>query len=530
MILMACMLVMGMSQCKKENVNSNNQGNIVTITLDVAGDNGSRVIVEPGDDIAPVTYQNGDEIHVISGGVYVGTLKKSKSNNVSKFRGSITNPVEGEPLCFYFFGNVTPQFNADNRGCTVDISDQVVSLPVISMGPSTEAYSSSVSAYSATLLNKCALVKFNVNKPAGYDQAGTCITGMNNLVTVSFDRTTPDTDEGFTYSQINDGAITLSSNVGEVWAILLPQPFLGQGGDMSLFSGCRKGLRPELPEIKVNDYLSDGIDLDFPTEFVPTDALNGLYKVSDNKYVRFARANLKATTTDGWNTWTWGFMDNQYYYETAGDVGQNYAKRSEVSLFGWATSGYNLRGYEESGYCYKPNMTDHSSTNSYAPRINEETDISGAYAKGDWGYNRITNYGYRQWRVLTKAEWDYLLANHTTGWTKIPASNNSNRGYGIMILPYGSTGSIKPSSQGYSLSEWEALEAQGAVFFSVCGYRGGNPTRSITQRDTFCYLWTSTCKDNGGNNYMINVRWTYNAPYMDSQSGRYGCSVRLVCE
>jgi len=171
---------------------------------------------------------------------------------------------------------------------------------------------------------------------------------------------------------------------------------------MTVFSGCHKGARPAIGTIAENEYKSEGVDLVVKTEFVPGGALNGLFKVGDDKYVRFAKANLKATTTDGWNTWTWGFKDTQYEYETKGEVGTNYSNKSEVSLFGWATSGYNLRGAEDSKYFYKPNMTGIGNTSSYAPVVNVKADITGAYAKGDWGYNRITNNGYKQWRVLTK--------------------------------------------------------------------------------------------------------------------------------
>jgi len=539
-LMLMLVMMLGFTQCKKNIDPINNvTSNKVHITL-IVGDDKANVNPTGGVTFATVEYETGDKMYVGYNRHYVGYMIYGASG----FSGDVDLPtsttdpeyVPDTQLDFYYLGGKGYTVNqTDANTFTVDISDQGVidvpggarRYPIISYAKSYECYvPGSLQQYSARLLNKCAMVKFNVDKPDGYNQAGTCITGLNNLVTVDFTQPN-DASNGFTYSQINDGAITIDSKIGAVWAVLLPQEDITAGGDMTVFSGRRKGTRPALGTIAENDYKPAGIDLDVTEEFVPEGALNGLFKVGENKYVKFAKANLKATTTDGWNTWTWGLKEDQYYYETAGDVGVNYANRTEVSLFGWATSGFNLRGSEPSDYFYKPNMTENGSTGSYAPIINEETDITGAYAKGDWGYNRITNNGYKQWRVLTKDEWDYLLAHHTTGWTKIPATSNGNRGYGIMILPYGSTVSVKSS---YSLSEWADLEAQGAVFLSVCGFRGGNPARTITQRDTYCYLWTSTCKDNGGNNYMINVRWAYDAPYMDSQSGRYGCSVRLVCE
>lgn len=534
-LLIAFAMIIGMTQCRKNlDTINDTDSNKVHITLRV--DNGSRVVIDTAGTITPdfatVSFENGDVMYVGYNKAYVGSLTYSSGN----FTGDINieQTVDDEPLYFYFLGGkgFTPTISGNTA--TLDISDQVVKYPVINFAHSVEVYPSPTGDYTARLLNKCAIVKFHVTKPAGYDQAGTCITGMNNLVTVNFDHTAANTDEGFTYSQINDGAITLPTKNGDVWAILLPQEELSEGGDMSVFSGRHKGTRPAIDEIVANDFIPTPYELNLDTEFQPTGTLSGLFKVNEaGKMVRFATGNLKATTTDNWATWTWGFMDTQYYYETKGDVGANYANRTEVSLFGWATSGYNLRGAESSNYFYKPNSTGRGTTSSYAPRVNEITDITGAYAKGDWGYNRITGNAYYQWRCLTKDEWDYLKANHTMGWTKIPASNNGNRGFGLMILPYGVSGTIKPASQGYSLSEWADLEAQGAVFFAVCGCRtlnGSNYSSIAGSVDNYSYIWTSTCQANNGENYMANVKWAESTITVSKQSGAYGCCVRLVCE
>lgn len=534
-LMLMLVMMLGFTQCKKnlETINSVTS-NKVHITLNV-GDDKANVNPTGGVTYATVEYETGDKMYVGYNSKYVGymtyTAGKGFSGDVM-----IEEQVGDQPLHFYYLGGKGYDQTIAGNTISVDISDQGVvdysetvhRFPIISYSPSTENYPTGDGKYTARLRNKCAMVKFNVEKPEGYDKAGTCIAGLNNLVTVDFTRP-KDEGNGFTYSQINDGTITIDSKVGTVWAILLPQEDITAGGDMTVFSGCHKGARPAIGTIAENEYKSEGVDLVVKTEFVPGGALNGLFKVGDDKYVRFAKANLKATTTDGWNTWTWGFKDTQYEYETKGEVGTNYSNKSEVSLFGWATSGYNLRGAEDSKYFYKPNMTGIGNTSSYAPVVNVKTDITGAYAKGDWGYNRITNNGYKQWRVLTKDEWDYLIANHKMGWTKIPASNNNNRGFGIMILPYGNNGDIKSS---YSLSEWEALEAQGAVFFPVCGYRvkSGDNQGKISYVDTFGYLWTSTCYENNGKDYCVQIKWAATSLAVTTQSGCYGHSVRLVCE
>ena len=359
---------------------------------------------------------------------YVGSLTYNGTNFTGDIDIAVTVP--DEPLYFYFLGGkgFTPTFSGNVA--TLDISDQVLKYPVINFAHSVEVYPSSTGDYTARLLNKCAIVKFHVTKPAGYDQAGTCITGMNNLVTVNFDHTAADTDDGFTYSQVNDGAITLPTKTGNVWAILLPQGELSEGGDMSVFSGRHKGIRPTINAIAANDYISTPYELNLNTEFQPTGALSGLFKVNaEGKMVRFAKGNLQATTTDGWATWTWSFRNNQYEYSVANNttVGDNYSASSVVNHFGWGTSGYNVRG-TESNYYYKPNMT-YSNESNYGPDPWSTYSLTGAYAKADWGYNRITNNGYYQWRCLTQEEWQYLKENHTQRWVKVNA--NSTRYYGV---------------------------------------------------------------------------------------------------
>jgi hypothetical protein len=257
-ILMACALIMVASQCKKNNESNKPENNseLVFITLNVGG--GTRANVVPGEDIAPVYYAEGDMIHVVSNGKYIGTL----TYNGSDFTGNITNPTEGQPLHFYFLGNVTPSETlvvGETSTCSVVISDQTTSHPVISYAPSNQNYSEGTTNYTATLLNKCALVKFNVTTVS---ENATCITGMNNKVTVDFE-----TNE-FEYGQEGEGVITLSAGEGEKWAILLPQNALEAGENGSVYSedGICGGIRPAIP---ANGYLNSGIDITIENQALP---------------------------------------------------------------------------------------------------------------------------------------------------------------------------------------------------------------------------------------------------------------------
>lgn len=273
-IVMALAVVLGLAQCKKEQP-LEPQGEQVRITLNVdngastgSASDGSKVIVNPNSS-PMVTFENGDKILVGSGGKYVGTL----THNGEHFAGSITDPTEGQPLYFYFLGNKDAGTLAAGTSttCSVNISDQTSNLPVISMAPSTVSYSSSVNSYSAALHNKCAMVKFNVTTPS---TSPICITGMNNKVTVNFDPTTAETDEGFSFSvdAVDGGLIKMAGKNAsdETWAIALPQAAMAAGAEGTAYTNTEeqryKGSRPALEAIVKNTYINAGVDMAVNTD------------------------------------------------------------------------------------------------------------------------------------------------------------------------------------------------------------------------------------------------------------------------
>lgn len=289
-IVMALALIMAMTQCKKNEsmVDADNTGETVTIMLKVGNDDGSKVIVNPA--LGTVNFEEGDKIYVGSGGKYVGMLTHDGNHH---FVGNITNPIDGQPLQFYFLGNVTPQETLSagtTEGCSVVISDQTGHLPVISYAPSNENYSWNTYIYTAHLLNKCALVKFNLTTPS---TTPICITGMKNKVTVDFTQNT------MTPSKDGEGVIMLPAGSGEnveKWAILLPQEAVEEGTEGTVHSkyGDYFGIRPAIPAISNNEYLIEGINLTVNTINYPEGATNGLFTINANgDQVYFSKGNLQ---------------------------------------------------------------------------------------------------------------------------------------------------------------------------------------------------------------------------------------------
>jgi hypothetical protein len=275
--VMALALVLGLTQCKKEKIEPQSEGNTVRITLNVgggastpstgSGTEGSRVNVNPNA-ASQITFEDGDQILVASGGKYVGTLTRTDGT----FSGNITDPVEGQPLYFYFLGNKQGTLSTGATTCTVNISDQsnYPHLPVISMGRSVNNttdnvivnYEAGVTSYTARLYNKCSLMKFVVTTPS---DSPICITGMNNEVTVHFDNPT---DSGFSYGKADeDGIIKMAGGSGTKWVIVLPQPALetveaySDDGYYCYDYQTTEHDNITIPEIEANRYYDDGINL-----------------------------------------------------------------------------------------------------------------------------------------------------------------------------------------------------------------------------------------------------------------------------
>ena len=261
--VMALALVLGFTQCKKEQPTPQTQG--VRITLNVNGGNSnSRVIVDPNGNngqynYATVNFETGDVIYVGYNNAYVGTLTYSNGT----FGGTVNiDSYDGiKPLHFYFLGGVgfTPTIDETNNTATVNISNQTTKYPVISYAPSKQAFTGE-GAYSAKLQNKVSIMKFNVTTPS---TAAICITGMNNTVTVDFSNPT---DEGFTYGKDGDGLITMPGVTSEndtTWAIVLPQAALAEGEDGSVYTAddAYAGTRPQMDAIEMNTFLNAGVDL-----------------------------------------------------------------------------------------------------------------------------------------------------------------------------------------------------------------------------------------------------------------------------
>ena len=525
-ILMAFALIAMMAQCKKDNngqATPDNSENAVAITLSVDGD-GSKAHVDTW--TGEVGFDNGDKIYVGSGGKYVGSLTRY---NDSYFAGNISNAVEGEPLQFYFLGNVDPEeviVAGSTEEFSVVISDQTDQwhMPVISCAPSNESYSLTTTDYTAHLLNKCALAKFLVTTPA---TTPVCVTGFNNKVTVDF------TTNTLTPSQDGEGVIMLPAGAGqnvEKWAILLPQEAVEAGGEGSAYSlgGNYSGTRPALPEIIENAYLGDGIVVAVDNMVFPQGAINAQFTINAaGEKVFFSQGNLQYDKT----TSEWSFMEHQYdRVETnSQNVGENYGNQDIVSLFGWGTSGYN-----HGANCFMPWSTSINNSDYYAYGATTY-NLYDHFGDADWGYNAIANGGNQEnfgWRTLTNEEWGYVFNSRLDANSKC-SHGKVNGVNGIILLPDEWTlpeglnfiSGINTSWEAniYSANQWAQMETNGAVFLPAAGDRMETGVYGFGSDG---YYWSSSCYSSDN---VYSLYFCSSTLYTSNFNRSYGCSVRLVC-
>lgn len=408
-IIMALALVLGMSQCKKQEIPTNgNGGEKVYITLNVNNgesiavnvDNGGRHAVAPN--LGVIQFRNGDVLYVGNNGKYVGQL----TYNNGAFGGTLNAPTGGDFLHFYFLGGKAPA-TTPTAGTTTDftisIADQHDNLPVLCYGHSTVTYGSA-NNYSATLEYKCALVRFDLENH-GEDYTVT-LSGVPTQATVNFLNPTATTAIVATEGQTNAN-MTLYGEPGNAvyrWAILLPGTNLSteQHSDLTItYSG-----EADLTNLDNNNYIDGGISISNPRPVALPNA-DLVIKNSSNAYseftvsstgkkVYFSKANLTWNSTAGYH-----FHDNQFDEEHSGGSSVLNYDYSALPASG-DQQQTNLTGLDRFTWGHIPNQ----SINSSYYLTNNQMAMYGL--DPEWG-KQMTGEGNDQWRTLTADEWNYLL-------------------------------------------------------------------------------------------------------------------------
>lgn len=542
LMMMALALVVGLTQCKKDNPTENvtpaSEGEKYPVTLFLGSGSDAKSDVDPQDtqDIAPVTFGSGDQILVAYNGKHIGTLSYSGTSvevdqngtALGKFTGTVTATPDGEkPLYFYYLGNkeVSGLTVGTTGSYTVDLSDQSAALPVISYAASKQSFPSEGNEYTVKynwLLNQCALVKFTMENI--YDQSANAndnnadaiyttekpitIYGMENQVTVDL------ASNEFTWSATNDGAVKLykpaSGGDAVRYAIVHHGSYSMSAGALEVefnpatdeygFYGTYK-IQGMIPQ---NDYFQDAkIDLVWHS---------GAFSISETEQVVFSRGNLQYNQSGN----TWRFAKHQYDY-VGGEVrvsalNLNTVHQGNVVLKTDVAGDTDLSDNEQIGagsYVGWIDLYGWGTGNDPT----KHTKLNTAYTDWhEWGAHNIVNSGKPDnttwWQSITHHEWEYLLDDRDN-WRYNRGCAMVNGIKGFILLPDNCSVSITPLSDEvlidgtvwggnwtdntYDIAAWKNMELHGAVFFPAAGYRNGTDFDggTLDNQDHGVY-WSST--------------------------------------
>ena len=523
-LLLAAAMLLGMTQCKKriENVTpSNNGGTWITLRVD---DN-SKVDVNSN---GVVTFEDGDFIIVLSEGEPVGALLHQGGVfqgplGTGSYIGDAPDPTEGKPLWFVFMGNTFP----DDEGF-VNIGEQNDNMAVLSSGASNEYYSSSVSDYSATLMNKCALVKFTLTEPT---EAPVRIN-MVNKAQITID---PETGE-IGFEPISSTGLVALKNLGnnaERWAVVLPQSSAVTNATALIGNSVYN--TAFIPAVQINELNTTGTINNSGT---PALTVEPYFSIGHGEIVHIASGNLQYNAS----TTTWRFAEKQWNYvggtdnnnvtwgNIAGSTNNSIGDPTYtgwIDLFGWGTGN-------------RPTLNS----------TDDENDYGDYY---EWG--QYVDDG--KWFTLDEDQWDYLMDQDQDISVRYgkngPALVHGVGGFVILpdwfecpsyTLNVDGTGPYVYHNHmdcyylnNYSDDEWALMEQYGAVFLPVAGSRYGNSfsmgTTSnsyIPDTDPLEYAGATTAYWSSEDEsdvcaYGYNYK---NAMYMDKVRFSRGCAVRLV--
>lgn len=505
--LLSIVLLLGMTQCKKNNVAPSATTDGPHITLNVSYGNGAKTEFIPGS--TSFVWTNGATEYLYVGGsahsACLGVLSGTgNGTSTMTFGGDLTTtPSENETLYFFYLG----KGQAGTAVASLDFSKQDGTLANVTnyhVAISEGIVYTGQSDFNTTLNMAMAIAYFDLSGFVNSsNEAETVYLHGEDVYTTA----TIDYQHG-TIAGGTKGLMKIGTASAGAYVALLPS---GNTNETWLYfdSNSKEGKMKFLRGIQPAKYYAhSGEALNVTADAVLEGSLPGLFSVSATQRVRFSKGNLKYHCSLA--NPEWRFAENQYEHVAynADDYGENTGRW--IYNFGWGTSGYGHRTLY-----YQP-WSNEGSHNDYVAYNNGSKNLYDEDGRADWGYNKISNGGNIEnigWRTMTADEMTYLLLSRPA--STVAGTNNARFAraylfgtyYGVIVFPDNYThpeGVASPNyinvkdnnglnSNQYSEADWLKMEAAGCVFLTKTSgtYDGQYWSSKIYHSATARCLWFS---------------------------------------
>ncbi len=254
----------------------------------------------------------------------------------------------------------------------------------------------------------------------------------------------------------------------------------------------------------------------FTTFGEESEPLEGVFSVSKDKKVGFAKGNLRYSKDANWND-HWSLAEHQYDILGADNLesqevnqyGNRFPSEDHLDLFCWSA------GYSNNGTVY--------------------TYPDDSYYTGDfkeWGTQTAFTdiYGFG-WSTMTKDEWAYLLSERENAAT-LKSFATVNGVKGLVLLPdeWNAPDGVIISEE-MTAEQWATIEKTGAVFLPAAGTltvnMEGNTVATVNDVNVVGSYWSSTPSETDVNAFSMTFTESEVKPAVDTYR-RIGSAVRLV--
>ncbi len=254
----------------------------------------------------------------------------------------------------------------------------------------------------------------------------------------------------------------------------------------------------------------------FTTFGEESEPLEGVFSVSKDKKVGFAKGNLRYSKDANWND-HWSLAEHQYDILGADNLksqevnqyGNRFPSEDHLDLFCWSA------GYSNNGTVY--------------------TYPDDSYYTGDfkeWGTQTAFTdiYGFG-WSTMTKDEWTYLLSERENAAT-LKSFATVNGVKGLVLLPdeWNAPDGVIVSEE-MTAEQWATIEKTGAVFLPAAGTltvnMEGSTVATVNDVNVVGSYWSSTPSETDVNAFSMTFTESEVEPAVDIYR-RIGSAVRLV--